>query len=104
MFFFSFNYNSEGPGSHFCFAELAQSQEAAYFNTAIPTVSFVKVGKRDHVIFDACDIETLVGLVYRPKRDVLTDFSSHQMVIRPEVAFKKDIRKLLGTPSDLIIF
>ncbi|KAI9325957.1 hypothetical protein BD770DRAFT_432846 [Pilaira anomala] len=84
LFFFSFQYNSDGPGSHFCFAELAQSQEAAYFNTAIPTVSFVKVGTRDHVIFDACDIETLVGLVYRPKRDVLTELSSHQMVIRPE--------------------
>ncbi|KAI9324817.1 hypothetical protein BD770DRAFT_450216 [Pilaira anomala] len=79
LFFFSFQYNSDGPGSHFCFAELAQSQEAAYFNTAIPTVSFVKVGTRDHVIFDACDIETLVGLVYRPKRDVLTELSSHQM-------------------------
>ncbi|KAI9326852.1 hypothetical protein BD770DRAFT_456604 [Pilaira anomala] len=104
LFFFSFQYNSDGPGSHFCFAELAQSQEAACSNTAIPTVSFVKVGTRDHVIFDACVIETLVGLVYRPKRDVLTELSSHQMVIRPEVAFKKDMRKVLGTPSDLLFF
>ncbi|KAI9329307.1 hypothetical protein BD770DRAFT_449692 [Pilaira anomala] len=57
--------------------KLAYFQEAAYFNTAIPTVSFVKVGTRDHVVFDACDIETLVGLVHRPKRDVLTELSSH---------------------------
>ncbi|KAI9349331.1 hypothetical protein BD770DRAFT_413205 [Pilaira anomala] len=44
LFFFSFQYNSDGPGSHFFFAEMTEFQEAAYFNTAIPTVSFVKAG------------------------------------------------------------